>query len=189
MTAQKSAAALAACGVVLFLSGCGGGASSAPTPAPKPTAAKLSNPALGDPCSLLTDEDVSAIAPDVHHQKLDTVAGTNKICEWPNERGIPVVLLQVTPADPAGPGAELKTSLGPAGYKIVDVKGIGDRAAAAVQEADPSKGLTAGVASLVVQAGGYDVDLSTPRVEIRPGSPKFAALRQMAGLAVDRLTH
>jgi len=159
------------------------------TAAPAATAASTTNPAVGDPCTLLTDEDVSALVPGVHHQKLDTVAGTNKICEWPNERGIPVVQLQVTPADPAGPGAELKTSLGPAGYKIVDVKGIGDRAAAAVQEADPSKGLTAAVASLVVEAGGYDVRLSTPMVEIRPGSRKYAELEQMASLAVERLTH
>ena len=191
MTVQKFVAALAACGFVLFLSGCGGGAARASTPAPKPSPAAASkpNPALSDPCSLLTDEDVGALAPQIHHQKLETVAGTATICEWPNDRGIPVVQLQVTAANPSGPAAELKSNLGPSGYQVIDVPGVGDRAAAAVQQADPSKGLTARVASLLVQAGRYDIGLSTPGLEIVPGSPKFAALKQAAILAVERLTN
>ena len=189
MTVQKLVAAFAACSFVLFLSGCGGGAAGASTPAskPKPAAASEPNPALSDPCSLLTDEDVSALAPEVHHQKLETVAGTATICEWPNDHGIPVVQLQVTTADPSGPAAELEKNLGPSGYKVIDVPGVGDRAAAAVQQADRSKGLTAGVASLLVQSGRYDIGLSTPTVEIRPGSERFDTLKQMASLAVERL--
>jgi hypothetical protein len=109
---------------------------------------------LDHPCDLLTDTEASGFVPGLQPHQLDTVAGVDKICDWPDGHGIPRVQLQVYEADPQGPAAELWPSLGPSGYKAIDVAGVGERAAAAIQQANPDLGLKEGVASLVAQSEG-----------------------------------
>jgi hypothetical protein len=143
---------------------------------------------LDHPCDLLTDTEVSDLAPGLQPHRLDTVAGVDKICDWPNAHGIPVVQVQVYDADPQGPAAELQSSLGPSGYQIIQVAGVGERAAAAVQPANPDLGLKEDVASLVAQSEGRAVSISTPGVQIVPDTPKFQKLKELAITAISRAT-
>lgn len=141
-----------------------------------------------NPCSLLTDAEVAKLAPTAGHGKLDTVAGGNHICDWPDANGIPAVQLQVYPATPSSLRAELKNGIGAfGGYTIVAVAGLGDEAAAAFQKADPSKGLTAGLAELTVRSDDRVIGLSTPRVQVLQDSPAFVLVKGLVAKALARL--
>ncbi len=186
-------------GLLVALAGCGGGGAStttgasrpATTVAPTTTAAAATTgstqAAAVDPCSLLTDADVAKLAPGLGHGKLQTVAGT-QICEWPNANGIPAVQLQVTTAPSTSLRKELANlNVGNSGYTIVAVAGVGDEAAAAFQKADASKGIAAGLATIAARSGGTEVSISTPFVQVLPGSPGFTAAKKLASTAISRL--
>jgi len=198
-TVPWSAAALVASAA---LAGCGGGGSNSKSAAAPPTTKASATTAAAtthaqstssqattatNPCSLLTDAEVAKLAPGIKHGKLDTVAGA-KICDWLDANGIPAVQLQVYPAPSSSLRTDLKTGIAAyGGYTIVDVAGLGDEAAAAFQKADPSKGLTAGLATLLVRSGDRVIGLSTPRVQVLQGSKAFALVKQLAATALKRL--
>ena len=46
------------------------------------------------------------------------------------------------------------------GYQVIDLEGLGDQAAVAIQQANPQYGTTAGVAILGLAKGDYMVTLS-----------------------------
>lgn len=142
-----------------------------------------------DPCSLLTDAEVDAVAPAAGHghpgkAKMKNVA----TCEWGKPHGMPALILQVTPVDPSGVKAGLQEGMGSSGYDIFAVADLGDEAATAVQQADPKYGLTRRVAILSVRVGDRELSLSPTGVTIAgPGTPSFAKLTHAAALAVKRL--
>ncbi len=140
-------------------------------------------------CTLLTDAEVHAFAPKVGrghpgHMGSPSIA----TCVWDNAHGIPALILEVSPADPAGVRASLQNQMAPTGYTIVGVPALGDDAAAAIQRANPKYGITAAVALLTVRVGHRQVSLSPTGIRI-PGtkSAGFRWLVQAAGLAVQRL--
>jgi hypothetical protein len=97
------------------------------------------------------------------------------------------VQLQVYPAPSSSLRAELKNGIDAfGGYTIVDVAGLGDEAAAAFQKPDASKGLTAGLAMLMVRSGDHVIQLSTPRVQVLQDSQPFALVKQLAATALSR---
>lgn len=140
-----------------------------------------------DPCSLLTDAEVATLESGLRPGKVDTVAGS-KICDWGGaDTGVPHVQLEVY-ASSESPHQALGGLLGGgSGYTIKDVPGLGDAAAVAIQRADASMGIKAGVASLVVQKGSQQVDISTPLVEILPDTPAYTNLLALATKAISRL--
>lgn len=193
----------AAATVALTLAGLtacsGGGNTAAPTPASaSPKAPASAGPASGsasgadvasvNPCTLLTDAEVATIAPGVGHGKVHEIAGVAKICDWPNSHDLPEVQLQVNLPPPSSIESELKSGLDAnGGYTIVTLNGLGDEAAAAFQKADPAKGLTAGLATIIARSGNKVVQLSTPLVTIKQGSATFAKAEGLVAKAISRL--
>ena len=176
--------------------GCGGGGAGAPTSAaattsapPATTAAAADAETAGpSPCSLLRDAEVAVLLPGAGHGKLDTVPGGTRICNWPNEHGIPAVQLQVTPRPSGSLRDDLENGLGAeGGYTVMSVPDLADEAAAAFQDANPSIGTEAGLAMLSARSGSQVVSLATPLVSVQQGSPEFAAATGLVELAVDRL--
>ncbi len=166
--------------------GGGGGTSAAGAPSTPSPAAAAGEVTGIDPCSLLTDAEVATIAPGLGHGVVDQVAGA-KICDWPDAHGIPAVQLQVT-APQSALKSELQNGVGAfGGYAVVSVSGLGDEAAAAFQTADPAKGLTAGMATLIARSGDKAIGLSTPRVTIAQGSAAFATAKGLVAKALARL--
>lgn len=140
-------------------------------------------------CALLTDAEVHEFAPKVGkghpgHMGLPNIS----TCNWDNSHGIPALILTVSPADPSGVKAGLKSQLAPTGYTIVGVPALGDEAAAAVQQANPKYGIKPAVAILAVRVGHRQVSLSPTGITIvGPKSPGFRWLVHAAGLAAKRL--
>ncbi len=189
MHMRKSLALAAGLAAAVLAGGCGRGSGVAEAAAASSSqTAGAHSVDLDHPCDLLTDTEVADLASGLKPHQLDTVAGVDKICDWPDAHGVPVVQVQVYDADPQGPAAELRSSLGPSGYQIVQVAGVGERAAAAVQQANPDLGLKEGVASLVAQSEGRAVSISTPGLQILPGTPKFQKLKELAITAISRAT-
>ncbi len=185
-------------GVALALitaTACGGGSSpsgtaSAPTTAPPPSSSSSATQAaaagsVGDtnPCSLLSTADVQQLDPALGAGKVATV-GKNKICDWPDAHGIPAVQLQVVIPPSGSLKDDLKTNLAPSGYDVVDLSGIGDEAAAAFQQADASKGLTAGLAEIEARAGDRVVGITTPGLSITQDSAQFETVKQLLSKAL-----
>ena len=206
-TLNRLAIAAAATAIALpVLAGCGGGTRAAATTAAPATGAATTAPAVttsaagaattassggtasaSDPCSLLTDAEVKRLAPAARHGKVHKVGGA-RICEWLDANGIPFVQFQVYQAPASSLRAELKNTIGAyGGYRIIDVAGLGDEAAAAFQKADPAKGLSPGLAALTVRTGDRVLELATPRVDVRQSSPAFALVETLAAKALVRL--
>lgn len=76
-------------------------------------------------------------------------------CIWP-ATGIPSFILQVLPAP-----ASVHSSIDPGeGYQVIDLEGLGDQAAVAIQQANPQYGTATGVAILGLAKGDYMITLS-----------------------------
>ncbi len=130
--------------------------------------------AATDPCSLVTDLEARQLAAGtlIRPHELSTVRGTS-ICNWKNAHGIPVLMVQVTPTDPAGLKAGLESQLGPMGYQVVSVPGLGGEAVVAIQKANPKLGLNEEVAMLSVRVGRQVIGLSPAGLAIPGHGPKF----------------
>ena len=79
---------------------------------------------------------------------------------------------------------DLQTNLGGSGYDVVDVSGLGDEAAAAFQQADANKGLTAGLAMIEARVGDRVVGISTPGLSITQDSAQFVTVKQLLSKAL-----
>lgn len=142
-----------------------------------------------DACALLTGAEVHALAPDLsagHPSK--TQRPNVSTCQWDNAHGIPALMLEVVPAGASSLKESLQEGMGPMGYTIAAVAGLGDEAAVAVQQANPTYHIEAGVAILAVRVGKRVIQLSPAGLNIPgPGSGSFQALKKAAAAAVARL--
>jgi hypothetical protein len=101
---------------------------------------------------------------------------------WPAD-GVPKLILQVTPAP-----NDVKNSIDPGeGYRVIDVKGLSGKAAAAIQLANPKYNIVEGVAILGIASGGYMVTLSPVMLDIQEESPEFELLKKLADSAAKKL--
>jgi hypothetical protein len=142
-----------------------------------------------DACALLTGAEVHALAPGLsagHPSK--TQRPNVSTCQWDNAHGIPALMLEVVPAGASSLKESLQEGMGPMGYTITAVAGLGDEAAVAVQQANPKYNTQAGVAILAVRVGKRVIQLSPAGLTIPgPGSDGFQALEKAAAAAVSRL--
>ncbi len=150
---------------------------------------RTSDAGRADACALLTDAEAHTVAPGTGQghpgkAKMKNVA----TCEWDNAHGMPALMLQVMPVEPAGIMGGLQENLGSSGYDILAIPQLGDEAATAIQQADPKYGMKREVAILSVRVGDRELNLSPTGVTIDdPGTPSFAKLAHAAALAVERL--
>jgi len=167
---------------------CSGGSNPSNSASGSATAATLSSSAA-HPCDLLTLADVQKLEPSIQSGKVDTVGGGNKICDWGDSQGIPKVQLQVFAAPSGSLKEEMSNGLGAfGGYDFVDVSGLGNEAVAGFQQADPAKGLKAGLASLEARKGNQVVDISTPLgTPVQQGSARFDIVKQLMAKALAGL--
>jgi hypothetical protein len=142
-----------------------------------------------DACNLLNNAEVHSLAPSLGEARPGTVKIKNvSSCEWPDAHGMPGLMLQVAPAPSHSLRDDLASGIAAmGGYDIENVPGVGDEAAMAVQQANPQYGLKAGVAILSVRVGKRVVSLSPVRVVVKPGTAKFAGLKQLAAKAASQL--
>ncbi|MEJ2185612.1 MAG: hypothetical protein P8Z36_06695 [Gemmatimonadota bacterium] len=142
-----------------------------------------------DACSLLSAADVHAFAPGLgagHPGK--TQRANVSTCQWDNAHGIPVLMLEVVPAGASSLKESLEEGMGPMGYSVVDVPDLGDEAAVAVQQANPTYNIQPGVAILTVRVGKQVLQLSPAGLNIQgPGSAGFQAFKKAAATAAKRL--
>lgn len=142
-----------------------------------------------DACSLLTAAEVHSLAPGLgagHPSK--TQQANVSTCQWDNAHGLPALMLEVVPAGASSLKESLQEGMGPMGYTVSDVPGLGDEAAVAVQQANPTYNIEAGVAILAVRVGKQVLQLSPAGLNIQgPGSPTFQALEKAAAAAAKRL--
>jgi|GEM_PF-2530504 len=141
-----------------------------------------------DACALLSDAAVHALAPGLGQGRVGKANIANvSTCEWPDAHGIPGLMLQVTPAPSTSLRKDLSSGFAAMGYDIQGVSGLGDEAAVAIQQADPKYGLTAGVAILSVRKGQRVLSLSPVRIDVKPGSARYARLKKLAAEAASHL--
>lgn len=161
---------------LLPLSACGKGAT-------EPQAEKASEIKPVDVCNLLTQAEVDSLfGKPVGAGKPDLAVPHVQGCIWP-ATGIPSFILQVLPAP-----ASVHSSIDPGeGYQVIDLEGLGDQAAVAIQQANPQYGTATGVAILGLAKGDYMVTLSPVRLDIQEGSPQFELLKQLANNAAQKL--
>lgn len=142
-----------------------------------------------DACSLLTDSEVHAFAPGLsagHPGKMQRPGVST--CQWDNAHGIPALMLEVVPAGESSVKESLEHGMGPMGYTVTDVPGLGDEAAVAVQQANPKFNIQAGVAILAVRVGKRLLQLSPAGLSIPgPGADGFNAFEKAAATAAERL--
>jgi hypothetical protein len=187
-----TATAALALTVLTGLTGCSGASTtdSATAAASVSAAAAGTTPvggagAAGDPCSLLTDAQVAELAADLGPGTARDVGGTT-VCVWPNARGVDAVQLMVLPARGTPLRAELEDGIAAfGGYEVVAVDGLGDEAAAAFQQADPSLGVEAGLAALIARSEDTVIQLSTPTVAVAQGSAEFATAKSLVAAALS----
>jgi hypothetical protein len=136
-----------------------------------------------DVCSLLTQAEVDSLfGKSVGAGKSDLAVPHVQGCIWP-ATGIPSFILQVLPAP-----ASVHSSIDPGkGYQVIDLEGLGDQAAVAIQQANPQYGTTEGVAILGLAKGDYMITLSPVRLGIQEGSPPFELLKKLANNAAQKL--
>lgn len=146
-------------------------------------------PAAVDACSLLSATDLQALAPGLGAGSPGKAKIPNtSTCEWDDASHLPALMLQVTPAPASSVKKDLESGFANMGYDVSEVTGLGDEAAVAVQRADPTHGVQAGVALLAVRVGKRQLALSPVRLQIAStDDPAFKHLRDAAVLAVTRL--
>ncbi len=142
-----------------------------------------------DACSLLSDAEVHVLSPGLSagHTGKVIVANTST-CEWDNAHHLPALTLQVSPADPSGVKKELDEGFANMGYDVLDVAGLGNEAAVAVQRADPAHGIEAAVAELALRVGKHQLILSPIQLHITTtAGADFERLKTVAAQAAERL--
>ncbi len=151
--------------------------------ATEPQAEKAGEIKQVDVCSLLTQAEVDSLfGKPVGAGKPDLAVPHVQGCIWP-ATGIPSFILQVLPAP-----ASVHSSIDPGkGYQVIDLEGLGDQAAVAIQQANPQYGTAAGVAILGLAKGDYMMTLSPVRLGIQEGSPQFELLKKLANNAAQKL--
>ncbi|MEJ2679680.1 MAG: hypothetical protein P8174_11500 [Gemmatimonadota bacterium] len=153
-----------------------------------PTSAQQTG-AVVDACSLLTDAEVHAFAPGLGAGHPGKTRRPNvATCQWDNAHGTPALMLQVVPAGASSVKQSLEEGMGPMGYTVSDVPGLGDEAAVAVQQANPKYNIKAGVAILTVRVDKRVLQLSPAGLDVQgPGSATFQAFEKAAAAAAKRL--
>jgi hypothetical protein len=66
------------------------------------------------------------------------------------------------------------------GYVIEDIPNLGDDAAVAIQQANPTFGLHEGVAALHIKKGKISLNLSFTRINIPAKGPEIEKAKQLA---------
>lgn len=158
------------------LSACGKGAAG-------PGAEKAGETKQADVCGLLTQAEVDSLfGKPAGAGRPDFAVPHVQGCVWP-AKGAPSLILQVLPAP-----ANVHSSIDPGkGYRVIDLEGLGDQAAVAIQQANPQYGIAAGVAILGLAKGGCMVALSPVRLGIQEGSPQLERLKKLANNAAQKL--
>ncbi len=136
-----------------------------------------------DACSLLTQQEIDGLFDHpIGSGKLDSPNPRIRQCLWPAE-GVPKLILQVLPTP-----VELKKAIDMGkGYRLLEIKGLGFEAVAAIQEANPQYQTKEGVAILGVRKGDYILSLSPVKLEIHEGSARFETLKQLTARAAQGL--
>lgn len=135
-----------------------------------------------DPCSLIAAEKLFLTFPALTKAKKETV-GQSSVCNYLDKFGIPALVLSVTQA---GTHARDTLSTLGSGYVIEDITGLGDEAAIAIQQANPTFGLQEGIAALHMIKGNISFNLSFFRINIRSNEPKFNEVKFLAADMLDK---
>ena len=143
-----------------------------------------------DACALVTAAMVAKYAPGLgkaHPGKVPQQSPVSS-CIWSDADHLPALILTVAPSDPSGVAKGLEQGMGPMGYKVVSVSGLGDEAAVAIQQADPKLHTKTGIATLAVRVGKRQIGYSPMRPAISgTGAPAFKRLKELAAETAKRL--
>jgi hypothetical protein len=130
-----------------------------------------------DPCALVTAPEAAEIAGTPVKVGTKSVEKGTAVCAWSADDDAKLILV-VSPATPGGVRDAVKPA---AGYRVLDLEGLGGPAAASIQEA-----ATGHVGMLAVEVDGATVRV-VPVAKIANGSPAFDRLRGIVAAAVRRL--
>lgn len=156
----------------------------------KQKAASAATTATVDACALVSPALLGKIAHNLgagHKSKTPHPANMST-CVWSDRAShLPVLMLTVAPADPAGVAKGLSSGMANMGYRIVSVRGLGDEAAAAIQIPNPHFHTKAAVAILSVRVGQQQMGFSPMSITIKgPGSASFKRLKNLVADSVMR---
>jgi hypothetical protein len=129
-----------------------------------------------DPCSLIAVEKVLSAFP-VLQKEVKQQVGPTTVCNYLDKYGIPALIISVSQA---GNHARDTLSMLGSGYVIEDIPNLGDDAAVAIQQANPTFGLHEGVAALHIKKGKISLNLSFTRINIPAKGPEIEKAKQLA---------
>lgn len=135
------------------------------------------------PCDLIATEKVIESFPNLQKAENQTV-GLSIVCNYLDKIGIPALVVSVSRVGSSTRDA--LSMLGP-GYKIEDIKGLGDEAAIAIQQANPKFGLKGGVAALQVKKREASLTLSFFRIDIRQDTTEFEKIKKLVTEMLNKL--
>ena len=175
MSRLRSLLMAAVLGIVAACSG-GGGAGEAPATTTTTRSLDI------QPCSVVTDQQVAAIAPDLAHGVTDADSGPTT-CAWRNINGLAVVTVRLTRVGPDGIEDELRRS-GWASDTFLEVPNVGEEAFA-VLRGRKSAGRSQVLDALYARKGDLVVIVGTPGLNITATSgDDFAAIVSAANAAL-----
>jgi len=136
-----------------------------------------------DPCGLIAAEKIISAFPQLQRADKQQV-GPGLVCNYLDTFDIPALIVSVSQA---GPQARDTLTMLDSGYVIQEVPEIGDDAAIAIQQADPTFGLKEGVAALHIKKDTLSLNLSFPRLTIQAEGVEFDAVKTLAAEMVSNL--
>ena len=166
--------------VALVALSCSGGGSD--DAAVEPATTTTTAPITIDPCSLLSDDAVAGLAPELETGTADAVAGEHT-CAWRNSNGIAVVNLRLARVATATLDEELaRSALG--GDEFVAVDGVGEEGIA-VFRGRQSTGRARHLVAVYGRAGDLVVVLGTPGLDLTKTDPAFQTAVDLTTTALE----
>ncbi|SHO51822.1 hypothetical protein [Desulfopila aestuarii] len=129
-----------------------------------------------DPCGLVTVEKMRSAFPQLQRAEKKQV-GPTIVCNYLDKFDIPALIVSV---NQAGEHARDTFALLDSGYVIQEIADLGDNAAIAIQQANPTFGLQEGVAALQINKGDLALNLSFTRLTIQPEGPEIESVKSLA---------
>lgn len=136
-----------------------------------------------DPCVLIVPEKIFRTFSTLQKVEKQTI-GPNTTCNYLDKYGIPALIISISRAGTTHTRDTL--SILGSGYTILDVTGLGDEAAVAVQQANPKFGLQEGVAALHVKKGNIFLHLFPVRLNIQTDNVEFEKLIILAAEMIEK---
>jgi hypothetical protein len=135
-----------------------------------------------DPCSLIAAEKLFLIFPALTKAEKQTV-GQASVCNYLDKSDIPALIISVTKA---GTHARDTLSMLDSGYVIEEITGLGDEAAIAIQQANPTFGLKESIAALHIKKENISFNFSFFRISIQSNDVKFEGVKALAAEMLDK---